>query len=253
MLYELRRGLVSGDLTAGSEALLLTASLELEPGASVPFRVVRAVAPRSEEAAVMLADARALFDVSTRELEREEAELLARAPRLGLDRDRELVYRGALAIARQSMLPAEGRTKHNYYFFSREPTWSWGHDGQVFHESLSMLAYAHLDPASAMDSQRVFMEAQDEDGYIPYRIGPYVVRRFPVEGEKTTSAPFYSWTNWVENNQILLDRDLKRLWHGLPNSQTTYPLLCDSHPYFHDNPDDRRTHSSAQQYQNPLL
>ena len=42
--------------------------------------------------------------------------------------------------------PPEGRTRFNYYVFSREPTWSWGHDGQVFHESLSMLAYAHLDP-----------------------------------------------------------------------------------------------------------
>jgi hypothetical protein len=94
------------------------------------------------------------------------------------------------------MLPPEGRTRFNYYVFSREPTWSWGHDGQVFHESLSMLAYAHLDPASAMDSQRVFIEAQEPDGYIPYRIGPYVVRTFPVDGEKTTSAPFYSWVNW---------------------------------------------------------
>jgi hypothetical protein len=103
------------------------------------------------------------------------------------------------------MLPAEGRTKFNYYVFSREPTWSWGHDGQVFHESLSMLAYAHLDPASAMDSQRVFAEAQDPDGYIPYRIGPYVVRTFPVDGEKTTSAPFYSWVNW-EVYRIAKDR-----------------------------------------------
>ncbi|HXV63137.1 MAG TPA: trehalase family glycosidase, partial [Vicinamibacteria bacterium] len=106
--------------------------------------------------------------------------------------------------ARQSMLPPEGRTRFNYYVFSREPTWSWGHDGQVFHESLSMLAYAHLDPQSAMDSQRVFMEAQEADGYIPYRVGPYVVRTFPVDGQKTTSAPFYSWINW-EVYQIARD------------------------------------------------
>jgi glycogen debranching enzyme len=129
-------------------------------------------------------------------LEREEAELLAKAPRLSLNAEQELVYRGALSLARQSMLPPEGRAKHNYYVFSREPTWSWGHDGQVFHESLSMLAYAHLDPTSAMDSQRVFIESQESDGYIPYRMGPYVVRTFPVEGEKTTSAPFYSWVSW---------------------------------------------------------
>ena len=29
-----------------------------------------------------------------------------------------------------------------------------------------------------------------------YRIGPYVVRTFPVDGQRTTSAPFYSWTSW---------------------------------------------------------
>jgi glycogen debranching enzyme len=75
----------------------------------------------------------------------------------------------------------------------------------VFHESLSMLAYAHLDPSSAMDSQRVFLEAQEPGGYIPYRIGPYVVRTFPVDGEKTTSAPFYSWVNW-EVYRIAKDR-----------------------------------------------
>src|SRR3972149_491524 len=69
-----------------------------------------------------------------------------------------------------------------------------------------MLAYAHLDPASAMDSQRVFFEAQEPDGYIPYRIGPYVVRTFPVEGEGTTSAPFYLLFHWegdrIAQNQV---------------------------------------------------
>ena len=53
---------------------------------------------------------------------------------------------GALGLARQCMLPAEGRARYNYYVFSREPTWGWGHDGQVFHESLSMLPYALFDP-----------------------------------------------------------------------------------------------------------
>jgi hypothetical protein len=107
-----------------------------------------------------------------------------------------MIYWSALGLARQCMLPAEGRARYNYYVFSREPTWGWGHDGQVFHESLSMLAYALFDPRSAMDSQRIFMEAQDGDGYIPYRVGPYAVRTFPVKGEQTSSAPFLSWTNW---------------------------------------------------------
>ena len=30
----------------------------------------------------------------------------------------------------------------------------------------------------------------------PYRIGPYAVRTFPGEGQRTSSAPFLSWTNW---------------------------------------------------------
>ena len=93
----------------------------------------------------MLRDARALMKVPTAELEREERELFAQAPALSLSKEHALIYRGALALARQSMLPPEGRTRYNYYVFSREPVWSWGHDGQVFHESLSMLAYVHLD------------------------------------------------------------------------------------------------------------
>ncbi len=40
-------------------------------------------------------------------------------------------------------------------YFSREPKWGWGYGGQVFHESLVMLAYAFMDPESAMNSQRV--------------------------------------------------------------------------------------------------
>jgi glycogen debranching enzyme len=174
----------------------LIADLPLAPKESKPFRIVRAVARFSEPAETLLERARAAISAEETALEREEAEVLAKAPRLSLDAERELVYRGALSLARQSMLPPEGRTKHNYYVFSREPTWSWGHDGQVFHESLSMLAYAYLDPRSAMDSQRVFMESQESDGYIPYRMGPYLVRTFPVEGEKTTSAPFYSWVSF---------------------------------------------------------
>jgi len=62
------------------------------------------------------------------------------------------------------MLPPEGATTHNYYVFSRNPLWGWGHGHQVLHESLSMLAYAYFDPVSAMESQRVYMEQQRADG-----------------------------------------------------------------------------------------
>jgi len=205
MLFELGRGLPSGDFSSPPGALLLAAEVPLLPGESKPFRLVRAVAPASESREATLESARRVLTVATDDLEREELEIFANAPRLALDSRKEMIYRGALSLARQSMLPPEGRTRFNYYVFSREPTWSWGHDGQVFHESLSMLAYAHLDPKSAMDSQRVFIEAQEPDGYVPYRMGPYVVRTFPVEGEKTTSAPFYSWVN-LEVYRIGRDR-----------------------------------------------
>jgi hypothetical protein len=195
MLGEVSRGLQNGDLSAPPRALLLVAELPLLPGESKSLRVVRAVAPAAEERAGMIESAGRVLSLSTEALESEEEAVFAKAPKLSLDPRKKLLYRGALALARQSMLPPEGRTKFNYYVFSREPTWSWGHDGQVFHESLSMLAYAHLDPESAMDSQRVFMEAQEPSGYIPYRVGPYVVRTFPVDGEQTTSAPFFSWIN----------------------------------------------------------
>ena len=47
---------------------------------------------------------------------------------------------------------ASGQTSYNFYVFSREPLWGWGHGHQVLHESLSMLAYVYLDPVSAQNS-----------------------------------------------------------------------------------------------------
>jgi len=64
---------------------------------------------------------------------------------------------------RQCMMPPEGKCTDNYYVFSREPKWGWGYGGQVFHESLSMLAYAYMDPTGAMNSQRVYFERQHQE------------------------------------------------------------------------------------------
>jgi hypothetical protein len=187
-------------------------ALELAPGERKSFRFVRAVA-REEEPADALA--RAAAEATQRSVDEivadaAQAYRAAYAPELA-DPARRAVYWSALNLARQCMLPAEGRTRHDYYVFSREPTWSWGHDGQVFHESLSMLAYALFDAQDAMESQRVFMEAQDPDGYMPYRVGPYVVRTFPVAGERTSSAPFFAWTSWEVYRTA---RDLARTRSG---------------------------------------
>jgi len=70
------------------------------------------------------------------------------------------------------MLPPSGQTSYNYYAFSRNPVWGWGHGHQVMHESISMIPYAYLDPKSAQESQRVYMEQQYEDGLIAYRPRP---------------------------------------------------------------------------------
>ena len=93
-------------------------------------------------------------------------------------------------------MPPEGACSYNYYVFSREPKWGWGYGGQVFHESLVMLAYAHMDPESAMDSQRVYMERQRPNGYINYRTGPYLNEQIEHNGDFTSSAPWYNYQNY---------------------------------------------------------
>ena len=108
-------------------------------------------------------------------------------------REQALLGFSSLLLLRTQFMTAENRLPYNYYLFSREPTWGWGHAGQVFHESIGTIAYAHLDPEGAMDSQRNFFAMQDESGYIPYRIGPYL--RETIDGE-TSSAPLLNWENW---------------------------------------------------------
>ena len=187
----------SRDWPERASAAALRYDVTVPPGGVAELRIVRAVLPGEPPS-------RVLQDLAERGLAQGDAQLIADAwsayehamPPPTADPRARSVYEHALNLARQSMLPPEGRTKFNYYVFSREPTWGWGHDGQVFHESLSMLAYAYFDVRSAMDSQRVFIEAQARNGYMPYRVGPYVVRTFEVKGEKTSSAPFFAWTNW---------------------------------------------------------
>jgi glycogen debranching enzyme len=93
------------------------------------------------------------------------------------------------------MLPASGKAGQNFYVFSRNPLWGWGHGHQVLHESLSMLAYVYLDPVSAQGSQRIYMDQQREDGLIAYRHGPRGMQDYPHKNMSTTSAPFFNWIN----------------------------------------------------------
>jgi hypothetical protein len=110
-------------------------------------------------------------------------------------RDLLYFYWSCFSLLRQCMMPPEGKCTNNYYVFSREPKWGWGFGGQVFHESLSMLAYAYMDPEGAMNSQRVYFERQHPDGYINYRTGPYLDETIEFKGKLTSSAPFFNYEN----------------------------------------------------------
>jgi hypothetical protein len=161
------------------------------------LRIIRGVQPLSQDTAPFVQQAKKLLNAPLQPLIAASGAQYKSIPRLKLpDKDWELAYWSAFNLVRQQMLPPEGEAKTNYYVFSREPTWSWGHEGQVFHESLSMLSYVFMDAASAQNSQRVFIERQSPSGYIAYRVGPYVTVTFPVGGEETSSAPFFAWTNW---------------------------------------------------------
>ncbi len=181
--------------TAGSVAFFKT--VVLKPAESVTFRVVRVIGKTSTAADSMVSEARKAVDLNLNSFIKTDENLYRRIPLIRFSNpDEKMMYWSAFTLMRQCMLSPEGKANYNYYVFSREPVWGWGHGGQVFHESLSMLAYVLMDPLSAMNSQRVFMERQHSDGYIDYRAGPYLDETIPYNGQVTTSAPWFSWENW---------------------------------------------------------
>jgi hypothetical protein len=172
-------------------------SMRLEPGESEHLRIVRAVARPSVSREELINRAR---DVLNEELDKylsDNEKLFGNIPRFKFENpDHEMLYWNAFSLMRQVMLPPENKSSYNYYVFSREPQWGWGHGGQVFHESITMLAYAYMDPVSAMNSQRVYCERQYKSGYINYRTGPYLDEIIKYNHELTSSAPWYAWQNW---------------------------------------------------------
>ena len=209
---DLTRELQSSDklnrtISGSVRGFILATKLKLASRGKQTFRIIRGVQPTKEDPSKLVSTAQQLINQPLAPIVAESEQQYARIPRAcrGFQGgtcvrmpspDWELAYWSAFTQVRQQMMPLEAQARTNYYLFSREPTWSWGHDGQVFHESIVMQAYAYMDPQSAQDSQRIFMDRQRSDGYIGYRIGPYVTRTFPRDGEDTTSAPFFSWTNW---------------------------------------------------------
>jgi hypothetical protein len=186
--YKYLNGSVRGQLAE----LVLSFNLEKKNGR---FKWTKVTAQKGSEKELD-ETAGKLMKIPFEEILRFNRERLKHIPSLSFkNEDEKYLYYGGLYLGRQQFLPAAGQFPHPYYVFSREPTWGWGHEGQVFHESLAMHTVALFDPELAMGSQRNFMAVQGKDGYMPYRVGAFFTRTFPANGEKTTSAPFYCWTN----------------------------------------------------------
>lgn len=169
----------------------------LKPGQAVSFRVLRGFQGRDEDQDLLLNDMGTIKQTILKTFFEDNLILFSKIPRISFrTRDEKIAYLGAFNLVRGCMYPPAGKTNYNSYAFSRNPLWGWGHGHQVLHESISMLAYAYMDPQSAEGSQRVYMEQQREDGFIAYRNGPRGMQDYPHKNMPTTSAPFYNWINW---------------------------------------------------------
>lgn len=193
-----------------AQIVALQQDLVLKPGDSADVRFVRGVQDAGRPEAELLSDVHDALHADLQEEVEQDVALFKRIPRIRFKTPGEkMVYIGSFNLVRQCMLPPSGLTTRNFYVFSRNPQWGWGHGHQVMHESLSMIPYAFLDVKSAEESQRIFIDQQYDDGLIAYRNGPRGPQVYPHEGEPTTSAPFFSWTNW-EIYRVGKDRSFLR-------------------------------------------
>ncbi|MFH1161511.1 MAG: trehalase family glycosidase [bacterium] len=178
----------------------------LRPGERANFRYIRGVQDQKEDLTALKDEIDQLRKIYLKTFYEDNLILFSKIPRIRFKtKDEKLVYLGAFNLVRSSMVPPSGKTTYNFYVFSRNPLWGWGHGHQVLHESLSMLAYVYMDPESAEGSQRVYIEQQREDGLIAYRHGPRGLQDYPYKNKSTTSAPFFSWIN-LELYQVSKDK-----------------------------------------------
>jgi len=168
----------------------------LKPGEVVTFRYLRGFQEQKSDPANLVRKVDSVKTLMLKSYYDDNLILFSKIPRISFKtKDEKIIYIGAFNLVRGCMYPASGKTRYNFYAFSRNPLWGWGHGHQVLHESLSMLAYVYLDPTSAEGSQRVYMEQQRDDGLIAYRHGPKGLQDYPHKNMSTTSAPFFSWIN----------------------------------------------------------
>lgn len=186
--------LVSGSSATGTKvaAMGLKREVEVPAGGKTLQRVWRTVVPEDRKAQIGdEVDIAAAFDLT--DLVEEGHARLADMPASPTDeRDTSLLMHSSFTLLDQLMMPPEGLLDHTYYVFSREPTWWFARLGQHAHESLSMITLAQMDCALAMDSHRVFFDRIEEDGYLPYNIGPVV----ETATLGTATAPFLSLVSW---------------------------------------------------------
>jgi len=183
----------------------------LRSNETVNFRYFRGIQSENEDGNLLLKQIDSIKKIMLKTYYEDNLILFSGIPKISFkNRNEKIVYLGAFNLARGCMYPASGKTSHNYFVFSRNPLWGWGHGHQVLHESMSMLGYVYLDPASAEESQRVYMEQQRDDGLIAYRHGPRGMQDYPHKNMSTTSTPFFNWINWEvykvsKDKKFLLD------------------------------------------------
>ncbi len=188
------------------KGLIMERKMRMEPGDRISIRIMIGMQDPGARLMDINADISFLNRVDPAVIIRQDEKEYSRIPDPGnVDRDKKYFFWSCFTLLRQCMMPPEAKCHYNYYIFSREPKWGWGYGGQVFHESLSMLAYAYMDPEGAMNSQRIYIERQKEDGYINYRTGPYLDETIEYKGKPTTSAPWFNYEN-LEIYKITKDR-----------------------------------------------
>jgi hypothetical protein len=182
--------------------IALHTKMELTPGEERNVRVFRGWQDRNEDKNNLLKEISMLKTAGLQKYADDNVRLFSGIDKIDfINKGEKIIYLGAFNLVRGCMLPPADSAKHNFYVFSRQPLWGWGHGHQVLHESLSMIAYAYLDPVSAQNSQRIYMDQQREDGLIAYRHGPRGMQDYPHYSQflkrdmSTTSAPFFNWIN----------------------------------------------------------
>lgn len=165
----------------------------VHPGETVPFRVFRgAVDAASPER--LGAELGAARDASLPALLDEGKKRNAKipSPKPGLTREESFLWTSSFVLLDQLLMPAEGKLRHEYFLFSREPTWWFARLGLHIHEALAMILLAHADPRAATEVLRNFVDRTEADGYLPYNFGPVVEQ---TTG-RTASSPLFSYISW---------------------------------------------------------